>query len=280
MLSGCLPAMIYYGLDMLSSKNFLPSIFFLTSLVSFCTGSSWTTIATVGVIGMGIGSVLGIPPAHCAGACISGALAGDKICPISEGTNMAAASTGANLYTHIRTALPTHAIAWIIALAMYLVVGLGIESTATRMEQAEELQLHISSLFNVSPVFILPIVIILGASILQMPTIPTVAVGIVITIPFAMAQGFGIVEILCAISDGVALEISDPMLAEIVNRGGISSMFGTMSIVITALAFGGVMQGAGIFDVLTTAIFSKIKSQRLYPAVGVGVSTMDGLGHG
>lgn len=119
-----------------------------------------------------------------------------------------------------------------------------------------------------------PIVIILGASILQMPTIPTVAVGIVITIPFAMAQGFGIVEILCAISDGVALEISDPMLAEIVNRGGISSMFGTMSIVITALAFGGVMQGAGIFDVLTTAIFSKIKSQRLYPAVGVGVSTM------
>ena len=274
MLSGCLPTIIHYGLDLLSPRIFLPTVFVLNTLVGFCTGSTWTTVATTGMVSMGIGAVLGVPTPLCAGCCISGAIAGDKICPISETTNMAATSAGTDVYSNVRAMIPTHFLAWIIALVIFFVTGLGFSGTEAQMEQADVLSAIIAEHFNVSPLFMLPILIILVASVMQLPTIPVMAIGVVVSIPFAMLQGYGILDCLSAITNGVSLEFEDPILAEIINRGGVTSMFGTMSIVITALAFGGVMQGAGIFDVLTKVLFSGIRSQRLYPAVGIGVSTL------
>ena len=269
MLSGCLPAIIYYGLDLLSPVIFLPTTFILASILSVCTGSAWTTASTIGIICMGIGTVLGVPAPMIAGAVISGAFFGDKMSPISDSTNMAPMSSGTDVWTHVRAMAPVSGLAYVISFVLYIVIGMQFSANKVDMEEVVYLQSVISETFNVSVYVMIPMLIVVVLSLMRKNPILVLVIGIIAAVPFALLQGFGFVETMSALTNGVSLEIADPMIAKIVNRGGITYMFETMSIVITALSFGGLMTGVGIFPAIIHKVFSHVKNPRLYPMIGI-----------
>ena len=160
-MSGIVPAMIYYGLGILSPEYFLFAAAIVCAIVSVVTGSSWSTVATVGIALLGIGSTMGIHQGLIAGAIISGAYFGDKISPLSDTTNLAAAMAGTDLITHIRYMMWTTVPSFVIALGIYLVIGLNSEPSAMATD-TEQLKLAISKYFNLSPiVFVVPVGVLL-----------------------------------------------------------------------------------------------------------------------
>ena len=160
MMSGIVPGMIYYGLDVLNPKIFLVATCVVCAIVSVVTGSSWSTVATVGVALLGIGSALGISPAMAAGAVISGAYFGDKMSPLSDTTNLAAAMAGTELITHIKYMLWTTIPSFVIAMALYLTIGLSSEPELT-IAGTEALKEEIALRFNLNPlIFVVPVLVL------------------------------------------------------------------------------------------------------------------------
>ena len=160
-LCGSVPAMVYYGLELISPKFFLPTGCILCAIVSVATGSAWTSGGTIGVALMGIGTGLGIDPAITAGMVISGAYFGDKISPLSDSTNVAAAAAETDLYKHVRSMMYTTVPSFIIALTIYLVIGLGFDSSSANLENIEVIKSSLAKEFNITPwLFIPPIIVI------------------------------------------------------------------------------------------------------------------------
>ena len=151
LLGGVVPAMIYYGLDLINVQFFLPTAVIISALISLSTGSSWSTTATVGIALMGIGQTIGIPAPVVAGAVISGAYFGDKLSPLSDTTNLAPAMAGTDLFTHIRYMLYTTVPSLIIALILFTVLGLGYKDGALDAAEVAEVQSLLSAQFNITP---------------------------------------------------------------------------------------------------------------------------------
>lgn len=270
MFSGCLPTIVYYGLDLLNPVIFLPMTFMLSSIFSLCTGSAWTTAGTIGVVCLGIGIPMGVPEAMTVGAVVSGAYFGDKMSPVSDSTNMAPLSAGTDVFTHIRAMLPITVPAYVISFIIYLVLSLGFDAGGADTHGAAELQAAIAEVFNVNIIVLLPLIIVLVGSVMRMPAIPTLMCGILTAVPTAMIfqkQSFG--AILNAMASGVSLDIANPMVAKIVNRGGIDAMLSTLSLAIVAMAFGGLMARSGIFPVVINALVRKVNSPKVYPMITI-----------
>ncbi len=180
MLSGVVPSMIYYGLFILTPKIFLPAAVIICSITSLATGTSWGTAGTMGVALMGIGHGLGIPAPITAGAVLSGAYFGDKMSPLSDTTNLAPAMAGTDVFTHVKYMLNATVVTYIITLVAFTVIGLNYGSGAAELGGIELIQNSISSQFNITPLLLIPPIVVIVLIAFKMPAIPGLLIGIII----------------------------------------------------------------------------------------------------
>ena len=180
MVSGLVPSMIYYGLQIIIPKIFLPATMIICSITSLATGTSWGTAGTMGIALMGIAQGLGIPAHITAGAVLSGAYFGDKMSPLSDTTNLAPAMAGTNVFSHVKYMMKPTVITYIISIAIFSFVGWQFGSGSAEMSSIVELQNAISGQFSISPFLMLPPVIVIVAIAMKIPAIPGITLGIVI----------------------------------------------------------------------------------------------------
>ena len=266
LISGIVPAMIYYGLDLINVSLFLPTATIISALVSLSTGSSWSTTATVGIALMGIGQAIGIPSPVVAGAIISGAYFGDKLSPLSDTTNLAPAMAGTDLFTHIRYMLYTTIPSMVISLILFTIIGLSYKDGALDPAQVNEIQLLLSQSYNITPwLFVVPLGVIILIS-RKVDALVAIAMGIIGALiaalifqqPLLRSLGTGefpIYEVaMRSVYGSINIPTEHPILVELLNSSGMSGMMGTVWLVLSAMAFGGAMEAVGFLSVITSAI--------------------------
>lgn len=273
MLSGIVPAMIYYGLQLLNPTIFLLAACVISGIVSIATGSSWTTVATVGVALLGIGKALGFSEGIIAGAIISGAYFGDKMSPLSDTTNLAPAMAGTDLFTHIRHMAKTTVPSILITLVVFGIIGFtnGVEGS---VEQVKEISSVILGKFNINGwLFIVP-VLVLVMIVKKVPAVPALLVGALLGGVFAIIFQPQIIQLIANQEGGFALnafksvmmalygEISIVTSNEVVNEllitRGMSGMLNTIWLIICAMVFGGIMEESGMLRVIAEAVIRKV----------------------
>ena len=275
LISGVVPAMVCYGLEILSPKTFLFATVVVCAIVSVITGSSWSTIATVGVAMLGIGNALGFSSGLTAGAIISGAYFGDKMSPLSDTTNLAAAMAGSDLFTHIRYMMWTTVPSIVITLGIFMAIGLSRDVTGST-DEAMTLSAAISDKFNITPwLLIVPI----GTLILVAMKIDAVVSlfvgallgGIVAIIfqPEIIAQvgspGVGYLQmsyaaVVNAMMGDIQIASDVEAAAELMNSSGMNGMLNTVWLIICAMCFGGVMEATGLLQRITRPLVAGAKS--------------------
>jgi len=252
--AGIVPAMIAYGLDILSPPVFLGAACAICALVSLATGSSWSTAATVGIALIGVGEGLGIPRPMVAGAIISGAYFGDKMSPLSDTTNLAPAMAGSTLFDHVRHMVYTTGPALALALVGYVLLGLG---RAGEMDTAkvDAIRAAIESSYVVSPLLLLPPLLVIAMVIFRLSALPALIGGTLLGGILAwLVQGQGPGDILSALYDGVSASTGNDLVDQLLSRGGLKSMFSTVALIICALSFGGVMERSGMLAAIAGAV--------------------------
>jgi NhaC family Na+:H+ antiporter len=267
--SGVVPVMIFYGLKILAPGYFLAATIIICALISLATGSSWSTAATVGLAMMGVGQALGISPGMTAGAVVSGAYFGDKMSPLSDTTNLAPAVAGTDLFTHIRHMVYTTAPAFLLALAIFTVIGLVRPATGS-VETAEYLLMlsTLSESFNLSPWLLSAPVAVLILVWKRTPALPALIVGVlmgaVLLLIFQRESGAGWDAVLGGLVDslytGYVSESGVPAVDDLLSRGGLSYMMDTVALIVVALAFGGIMEASGMLARLAAAVLTLARS--------------------
>lgn len=259
MMSGAVPTLLHYGLSTLSATWFAPSALIIAMIVSTFTGSSFTTIGTVGVALMGIAVVLGVNPALAAGAIISGACFGDKMSPLSDTTNFAPGIVNVSVFDHIRFMMGTTLPAIAITFVLFLIFGRGAGSIDADAIGAT--QQALDSLFRLSPWTLLSPLLVMVLAIRKNPVIPTLIAGVLSGLLLTgLVQGnWDIAQWMSVIQNGLKLETANETVASIISKGGIQSMMWSVSLVMLALAFGGVLRGIGVIDVIIEKTVSKLQ---------------------
>lgn len=279
MISGIVPAMIYYGLMILDPSYFLVATVVICAVVSLATGSSWSTIATVGVALLGIGNVLDVSAAMTAGAIISGAYFGDKISPLSDTTNLAAVMAGADIFTHIRHMLWTTVPS--IALTLLIFAFLSGESDVTVYQsQASALSDALVVKFAISPwLFLVPLVVLVMIA-LKVTALASLIAGTALGAMFAIlyqpellreiAEGQAAAEtgfmlqayqsLMTVMGEGFTLPAENPELNDLIRSAGMAGMLNTVWLIIAAMCFGGVMEASGMLRALTRPIIAAAKT--------------------
>tara|TARA_R110002124_G_scaffold227889_2_gene393294 strand:- start:45850 stop:47328 length:1479 start_codon:yes stop_codon:yes gene_type:complete len=259
LVSGVIPAMVYYGLQVLSPEIFLPASVIIAAIISVATGSSWTTSATVGIALIGIGTTaLGIPGGMVAGAVISGAYFGDKMSPLSDTTNLAPAMAGTDLFTHIRYMAFTTVPSIIVTLIAFSIISLTIETTGTA--DVSSFLSTINSTFNITPwLFVVPLIVIVLILLKTKPLI-ALASGVLSAAVFALIFQS---EILSSISSSnleaitnsiftdTAIITENEKLNDLFSSGGMIGMLWTIFLVVCAMVFGGIMDAIGALARIT-----------------------------
>ena len=263
LISGIIPAMVYYGLQVLSPEIFLPASVIIAAIISIATGSSWTTSATVGIALVGIGSALGIPSGMIAGAVISGAYFGDKMSPLSDTTNLAPAMAGTDLFTHIKYMAYTTVPTVLVTLVVFAVLSGTIDTTGSA--DISNLLASIDNTFHISLwLFLVPGIVI---AMILMKTKPLTALGtgVVLAAVFAFIfQG----DVLASLSDSkfqaiinsvitdTNIKTDDAKLSELFSSGGMKGMIWTILLITCAMVFGGVMDAIGALAKITKSLLS------------------------
>lgn len=254
-LSGVVPTMIYYGLQILSPGFFLVASTLLCAVVSLSTGSSWTTAGTVGIALMGIGAGMGMSPGLVAGSIISGAYFGDKMSPLSDTTNLAPAVAGADLFDHIKHMLYTTGPSLLIALVIYGIMGLSFANQQMDSSNITILTETMKANFNLNPLLLLAPVLVIFMVIKKIPALPGLIGGTVIGGIFAMLfQGAGFASVIDAAHYGFASDTGVALVDDLLSRGGLDGMMWTVSLILIAMSFGGIMEKAGLLHVLAESI--------------------------
>ena len=274
LVSGIIPAMIYYGLQILNPTIFLAACVIICAIISIATGSSWTTAATVGIALIGIGDALGISLGMTAGAVLSGAYFGDKMSPLSDTTNLAPAMAGGELFDHIRymtiTTIPTIS----VTLLVFIIIGLNLETTG--VADTANILTSIDATFNINGwLFIVPIVVIL-LIIKKAPPLLALLIGTLLGGAFALFFQPDIVAgltgakeltfengykgILNAITIKTSIATDNPTLNELFSAKGMAGMLSTIWLIVCAMVFGGVMDGIGALSRITTALLGMAKT--------------------
>ncbi len=257
---GIVPSMIYYGLQALSPGIFLGATMIICSVVSLGTGSSWSTAGTVGVALIGVGQGLGIPVAMVAGAIISGAYFGDKMSPLSDTTNLAPAVAGTDLFSHIRHMLYTVVPGYIIALILYIFIGMRFSGGVLESQNIETMLSTIKSEFFIHPALLLPPVFVIVMVVLKVPPLPALLGGAGIGGIFAMIfQSRSLAEVISSAQIGYISTSGVPMVDDLLTRGGLMSMMETVALIICALSFGGIMERTGMLKVLAAALLKRVR---------------------
>ena len=260
-LSGTVPTMIFYGLQILSPSIFLTATAIICAIVSISTGSSWTTAGTVGIALLGIGVSLDIPSGMVAGAIISGAYFGDKLSPLSDTTNLSPAMSGSNLFDHIRSMLYTTVPAFLIALVLYTILGLSYAGSVIDVSQIDIILGALSDSFNLSPLLLLPPIIVIAIVILKVPALPGLITGTILGGIFAMLfQGADFGSVLNAAHYGFEIETGVELVDDLLSRGGLDGMMWTVSLILIALTFGGVLEQTGLLKAVGKSILTLANS--------------------
>ena len=260
LLSGIVPAMIYYGLKILNPTIFLFAACIVCCIVSLATGSSWSTIATVGIALLGIGKTLGIHDGVIAGALISGAYFGDKMSPLSDTTNLAPAMAGTDLFTHIRYMVNTTAPTLAITLLIFFVWGFTLDSSGT--VNTDDVLKSIDAAFNLSPLLFIVPGLVLFMIVKKVPAVPALLVGAILGGVFAVIFQPQIIQQISGISDNptksafvavmksmamsINIKTDNAMITELLSSGGMAGMLNTIWLILGAMIFGGVMESCGL----------------------------------
>ncbi|WP_411842893.1 Na+/H+ antiporter NhaC [Salinicoccus sp. HZC-1] len=259
---GIVATMIYYGLALISPALFLVTIVILCAIVSLSIGSSWSTMATVGVAGMGIGMSMGIPPAMIAGAVISGSYFGDKMSPMSDTTNLAAGLTNTDLFVHIKHMFYTTIPGLTIALIAFFFLGrqFGGEGAASQTE-ITDMMAALEENFVISPwLLLVPVVMILCIILFKMPAIPALVVGIVLGfLCHLFVQGGDLGAAVGALQSGYVIETNNQMINDLFNNGGLQGMMFTVSMTIVAMTFAGILEYSGMLKSIMEQIIKVAK---------------------
>ena len=261
MHSGIIPTMIYYGLEVISARWLLLTSCVLCALVSLCIGSSWTTIATIGVGLMGIGRTLGLEDGWVAGAIISGAYFGDKMSPLSETTNLASSISDVPLFTHIKNLLHTTVPTLLITLVAYTVVGLtGGGGADIDTNAAVEMQHHLNATFPITMwLLLLPLLVFFliykGMAATMVLFIGMLLGGIIV----CFTQGFDF-AIECAFGE-VGYTTGVDTIDSLTSTRGMGGMLYTIWLIICSMSFGGVMERSGMLESITEYLLKVIKGR-------------------
>ena len=260
-LAGVVPTMIYYGMKILSPSIFLPSAAVICSIVSVATGSAWTTMGTVGIALLGVGQGLGIGMPMVAGAIISGAYFGDKMSPLSDSTNLAPAVTGANLFEHISHMLKTTGVSFVIAIVLYAILGMKYGNDSLDIESINTLLASLQANFYISPVLLLPPVLVVLIVIFKIPAVPGLLSGGVLGAIFAVIfQGADLGTIMKISHYGFTMNSGYEALDNLLTRGGLDSMMYTVSLIIVAMSFGGIIEKIGVLRVILKHMMGLVTS--------------------
>ncbi|MBS4192227.1 Na+/H+ antiporter NhaC [Bacillus sp. FJAT-49705] len=258
---GIVATMIYYGLKIITPSLFLVSITLICAIVSLAIGSSWSTMGTIGVAGMGIGLSMGIPAPMIAGAIISGAYFGDKMSPLSDTTNLAAGLTDTDLFVHIRHMLFTTIPAFVIALIAYAIMGMKFKNEAMDAANIEQTIQVLQDSFVISPFLLIIPVLVIVLVAKKVPAIPALIVGILLGfLSQIFIQGGSISDAVASLQSGFVIKTGNVMVDELFNRGGLDSMMYTVSMTIVAMTFGGILENTGMLEAIVKQILKLAKS--------------------
>lgn len=261
MVSGTVPAVIYYGLGIIKPEFFVPAGLILCSVMALCTGTSWGTIGTVGVALIGIGESIGMPLPVTAAMILSGASFGDKMSPVSDIPNLASLGAGADLYKSIKAMFITMAPAYVISLILFTLVGFHYGAGVADMSSAMETRQVLAENFNLNPIVLTPILLMLVLNFKKFPALPAMAIVIVYALVIAIVfQGVRPDLALEVINSGFSIDTGTPFVDEILNRGGFQSMLWTFSIGFLSLSLGGMLERIGFLTVMIEKIAAKAKT--------------------
>lgn len=284
MAAGTIPSMMYYGIMVISPKVFLVTACILCSIVSLATGSSWSTAGSMGVALIGVGTALGFPEVMTAGAVVSGAYFGDKMSPLSDTTNLAPAMAGATLFDHIKHMIYTTGTSMIIALIAYAVMGFMFSSgNAVDMSVVEEVKEFIKASSNISIIALLPPVFVIAAVALKLPAIPSLLGGVLIGVPLMFMNKAHIDSALVAaetakegltnnifymLNNGIAMGNVPEGASDIINElssllssAGMQGMMWTISIILMAMCFGGIVDCTGMMATFANLLLKVAKGR-------------------
>ena len=261
MAAGTVPAIIYYGLGFISPTVFLPAGFILCTITALSTGTSWGTVGTVGIALIGIGQGLGIPLPVTAGMIISGAITGDKMSPVSDTPNLTSMSAGADLYDTIKAMIQTILPAFIITLALFVYMGIKYGSGDANLTVITETRSVLAANFNLNPIVMLPIAILIVLNIFKFPSLPSMTIAVIAGLVVAVVfQDATIPAALESLNSGFKIETGSTYVDPILNRGGIQSMMWTFSVAFMALSLGGVLSKVGYMETLIKGLVDKAKT--------------------
>ena len=276
LLSGTVPTLIYYGLELLNPKIFYPAACLICAIAALATGSSWTVAGTLGVALIAVSIGLNLSPEIAAGAIISGSYFGDKMSPLSDTTNLAPAITGTDLFTHIRHMVWTTTPSFILALIIFMLLGFGVTA------EAEDATIKLfnetlANAFNITPLALVPLVAVFAMAIRKVPALPTILSGALLggvvafflqpevvmsfsdsrDLPpfFSMLKG-----IWLALATGYVSSTGVEEIDSLLSRGGMESMLVTMWLVISAMSFGAVLERAGMLKRIITSTLKAAKT--------------------
>lgn len=277
MMSGVVPTLIVYGLEILNPMLFLFLTCSICAIVSVLSGTSWTTIATIGVAFIGIGSVMGYEPGWIAGAIISGAYFGDKVSPLSDSTVLASTSCGVEMFTHIKYMMITTIPSMTISLLVFLAYGLF--SSPQPMIEQHDIIVHLQSTFNISPwPLLIPLItctLIIFRVKPLMTLIISTSLGIIGMFIFqpqivASIDNNGFLAVIKVLFTSTSIDTGDEMLNSLVATGGMEGMMPTIYLVLCAMTFGGMLLGSGMIAAITKAFTRRLHSIRSIVTTTVG----------
>lgn len=271
MISGTIPMMIYYGLQLINPTFIVLIAFIVSAIISIVTGTSWGSAGTVGVALIGIATGLGANLPATAGAIVAGAYFGDKLSPLSDTTNLAPIAAGSELYEHIRHMLWTTIPAAIVSILIYVIVGFNLSSGDVSTPESMNVMLQtLTEMFDWSIWLLIPPIIILYGAIRKQPTLPTIIMSSFIAALMAkFVQGYAVTDIFASTVSGFDIAMVNrsgfnadnviPEVTELVTQGGMQSMTGVILIAFSAFVFAGIITTSGSLDVILNALMKLIK---------------------
>jgi NhaC family Na+:H+ antiporter len=282
MMSGIVPSMIYFGLKLLSPSIFLFAACIICSVVSLATGSSWSTIATIGIAMLGIGNALGINEGLTCGAIISGSYFGDKMSPLSDTTNLAPAMAGTDLISHIKYMMWTTIPSIIITLIIFFIIGLNLDAQVGQLNQVESLQDALSTSFNISLWTLTVPLIVIFMIIKKVPAIPALLFGSIVGGIYGAIFQPSIIEeisgnisfssldyiknsyiaVVNAMTVDIDIQTSNIAVNDLISTSGMSGMLNTIWLIICAMSFGGIMEKTGFLSIITNSLMKFVNSQK------------------
>ena len=257
---GIVPTIIYYGLKAIHPSIFLLATMLICSVTALATGTSWGAAGTAGIAMMGIGQGLGIPSEITAGAVLSGCYFGDKMSPLSDSVILASSMSNVEIIDHIKGMMPISLISYAIAAVMFTLVGFHYAGSVD-MSQVSSVITAMDKQFVITPFSFVPVIIVLGLLALKMPSFPVISFGALLGVVWAvMVQGMDPIKAIDTAWAPFSIHSGVTFIDSILNRGGMSSMLGSVAVIIFGLGFGGLLDKVGVLETIANLFEKHVKS--------------------